>query len=349
MRVALVYDRLNKVGGAERVLQAFHELSPQADWYTSFWDPSHAPFSKDWRVRSFPYLRNHHEWFPWLMPFIFESYDFSSYDLVISIGSAEAKGIITRPGTTHLHYCLTPTRYLYSHAQEYLSNWLYRLIALWLRKWDQVASSRPDQMIAISTQVKNRIKKYYSRDSEVIFPPVDTQRFNLPFKKGEYFLIVSRLVPYKKIDVIIQAFNQLPNQQLVVIGTGSEESRLKRLAQGENIQFLGFVPEENLPAYFQHAHAYLQANTEDFGISMVEAQAAGLPVIAYQQGGASDIVIPNVTGILLKHNDVQSIITAVDNFDQKSFDREACRKNAARFDLQSWHLQFRNYLKPYGY
>src|SRR3989339_1084880 len=128
MRVCIVYDRLNKIGGAEQVLIAFHKLYPDADWYTSFWDPKGAPFSETWHVHSFTFLRKHHEWFPWLMPFIFESYDFRHYDLVISIGSAESKGVITRPGTVHLNYCLTPTRYLYSHAGEYLSNPVYRVI-----------------------------------------------------------------------------------------------------------------------------------------------------------------------------------------------------------------------------
>jgi hypothetical protein len=182
MRVALVYDRLNKTGGAERVLVAFHELFPDADWYTSVWDPSGAPFSRDWKVRSsfiskIPFLRRRHEILPLLMPFIFESFDFTPYDLVISIGSAESKGIVTRPETLHINYCLTPTRYLYSHSEEYLNNKLYQLLSKPLRAWDQVASTRPDTMIAISTQVKKRIKQYYDRDSEIIFPPVDTSKF----------------------------------------------------------------------------------------------------------------------------------------------------------------------------
>lgn len=354
MRVAIVYDRLNKVGGAEAVLLAFHDLFPAADWYTSLWNPATAPFSRTWNVHHFPYLHQHHEWFPWLMPFIFEAYDFRDYDLVISVGSAECKGIITQPGTFHLHYCLTPTRYLYSHAAEYLSNPLYRRVANYLRRWDQVAATRPDKMIAISNQVKTRIQKYYNRSSAVIFPPVNTQKFVSPRKLGSrttelppvYFLVVSRLVPYKKIDVLVRAFNLLPTRHLVIIGTGSQLSRLKRLAQS-NIHFLGFVPDSDLPSYYQPARAYLQANEEDFGISMVEAQAAGIPVIAYGAGGAVDIVIPGQTGLLLSSNTPSAFVTAVDKLDRMSFDREVCRANAERFSKTRWRKQITKYLSMY--
>ncbi len=358
MRVALVYDRLNKIGGAERVLVAFRQLFPQADWYTSFWDPASTPFTHGWTIHTSPFnrfswIRRHHEYFPWLMPFIFESFNFSNYDLVISIGSAEAKGIITRPGTLHLHYCLTPTRYLYSHASEYLHNPLYRFIGHYLRCWDQVAATRPDQMIAISTQVKNRIKKYYNRETSIIFPPVDTHKFSTPHRTlsidhipSSYFLVDSRLVPYKKIDVIVRAFNRLPEHHLVVIGIGSEMERLKKMAYS-NTHFLGSVPDHDLPAIYQHATAYLQVNEEDFGISMVEAQAAGIPVIAYYSGGASDIVLDNVTGLLLTANDVQSVSVAVDKSTRMSFDRVACQQQAKRFDVAVWKRNISTLLHSY--
>ena len=342
MRVALVYDRLNKVGGAESVLIEFSKLFPHADWYTSFWDPSSATFSSSWHVHSFPYLHQHHEWFPWVMPFIFESYDFSSYDLVISIGSAEAKGIITRPGTFHLHYCLTPTRYLYSHAREYLSNPLYRFIAHFLRRWDLVASTRPDEMIAISTHVKNRIKKYYKRNSLVIFPPVDTKRFSLTGTRenritglpNDYFLVVSRLVPYKKIEILVQAAN-LSGKSLVIIGEGSEQARLQRLA-GPTVHFLGHVDDQYLPRYYANCLAYLQATEEDFGIAMCEAQSAGKPVIAYGQGGVTDIIKHGITGILVELGTVAGFKRAMMEFDPTAFSSSVCRNNAARFDQAIW-------------
>ncbi|MBP9670184.1 glycosyltransferase [Candidatus Woesebacteria bacterium] len=341
MRVCLVYDRLNKIGGAEHVLQAFHKIFPDADWFTSFWDPKRAPFSKGWNVTSFPYLHTHHELFPWLMPFIFESYDFSGYDLVISIGSAESKGIITRPGTIHLNYCLTPTRYLYSHKEEYLSNPLYRLVGKYLRMWDLVASTRPDQMIAISTQVKKRIKHIYNRESEVIFPPVNTKRFQ-PTRMilvDNYFLVVSRLVAYKRIDILVRAANQ-SKKNLVVIGTGSEYQRLKKLA-GPTVNLLGHVEDDDLPKYYHNCLAYLQANEEDFGISMCEAQAAGRPVIAYKEGGAKDIVVPGKTGILLEDSSVSSFAKVLAEFDTMSFVSRDCQQNASRFDQDKWIKQIK--------
>ena len=342
MRVALVYDRLNKLGGAEHVLTSFHTLFPEANWYTSVWDPSTAPFSAFWKVHSFPYLHQHHEWFPWLMPFIFESFDFSAYDLVISIGSAESKGVITPPSTVHLNYCLTPTRYLYSHKKQYLTTPVHRFIAKYLRAWDQVASTRPDIMIAISTQVKKRINKYYNRDSEVIFPPVNVAKFNhrpltinhLPYS---YFLTVSRLVPYKNIDVLVKAFNQ-NGKILIVIGTGSQERYLRKLAKS-NVHILGSIDEELLVGYYQHAKAFLQANEEDFGIAMCEAQAAGIPVIAHSSGGALDIVQDGQTGLLFKQTSVSSICQAIDIFETMSFDRQACQRNARHFDQTAWAVK----------
>ncbi|PIR99135.1 glycosyltransferase family 4 protein [Candidatus Collierbacteria bacterium CG10_big_fil_rev_8_21_14_0_10_44_9] len=343
MAVALVYDRINKIGGAEQVLLAFNELYPEADWYTGFWNPLTAPFSRTWRVHSFRFLHNHHEWFPWIMPFIFESFDFGSYDLVISIGSAESKGIITRPGTVHLNYCLTPTRYLYSHKDEYLSNPVYRFVANILRKWDLVASIRPDEMIAISTQVKNRIKKYYKRDSDIVFPPVDVNKYYtsiMPTRTllvGEYFLTVSRLVSYKKIDVLIKAANHA-QVNLMIIGEGAQYKKLKALA-GPTVTFLGLVPDKDLPKYYQNCKAFLHAGEEDFGIGMVEAQAAGRPVIAYREGGAQDIVIPGKTGILLEENSIVSFTTVLKEFDTMTFDPLDCQNNAQRFDKSIWMKQ----------
>lgn len=341
MRVALVYDRLNKLGGAEQVLIAFAKLYPGADWYTSFWDPIGAPFSRNWKVFSFPYLRHHHEWFPWAMPFIFESFDLSGYDLVISIGSAESKGVITKPETLHLNYCLTPTRYLYSHRDHYLTNPLYRRVAQVLRKWDLVAATRPDEMIAISTQVKKRIKDVYNRTSAIIFPPVDTAKFAKPssfepaFKN--YYLTVARLVSYKRLEVLVQAFNE-NKRTLVIIGEGSERKRLKRMAS-HNVHFLGSVSDQELIGYYQHAKAFLHAGEEDFGIAMCEAQAAGIPVIAYKRGGASDIVQPGVTGLLVEESSATSFNHALLEFDTIAFESAVCQQNVRRFDQTNWIKQ----------
>ena len=351
MRVALVYDRLNKIGGAEKVLEAFHQIYPKADWYTSVWNPRRAPFSKGWRVYTswvnhIPYLRNHHEWIPWLMPFIFESFDFSAYDLVISIGSAEAKGIITGTRTTHINYCLTPTRYLYSHRSEYLSNPLYRLIAKYLRKWDLVAATRPDTMIAISTQVKKRIKDIYNREVDIIFPPIDTKKFSAKFLsptssllESNYYLTVSRLVPYKRLDKLIEVFNQ-NGLTLVIVGEGSDLARLKRLAQ-PNIIFTGAVSDTQLDGYYQNCRAFVHAGEEDFGIAMCEALAAGKPVIARALGGALDIVQDAESGILVQSDTLTDWQRAITACEKTTFSIAACQQNACRFDQTKWITQMK--------
>lgn len=352
MRVAIVYDRLNKIGGAEVVLVQFAKLFPQAHWYTSVWEPSKTPYAKNWKIHTswlsrIPWLRTHHEWIPYLMPFVFESFIFDSYDLVISIGSAESKGIITKPGTLHLNYCLTPTRYLYSHESHYLTNPIYRLIAKYLRLWDQVASTRPDIMIAISTQVKKRIQKVYNRDVDIIFPPVATKKFaqksSFVPKFKDYYLTVSRLVSYKKIEILVNTFNQ-NGKTLLIIGTGSEFKRLARLAK-PNVHLLGSVSDEQLVGYYQHAKAFLQANEEDFGISMCEALASGTPVIAYQEGGASDIVQNGKTGILVESSSPQAFNQAIDSLDTLDFDREVISKSIIHFDQEFWKLKISERIK----
>lgn len=363
MRVALVYEHLNKIGGAEHVLQAFAELFPDADWYTSVWDRERAPFSRSWRVHTpwfgrLPWLRTHHEILAPLMPFIFEGFDLSGYDLVVSIGSAEAKGVITRPHTVHLNYCLTPTRYLWSHRERYLRSAQFGAWQRWLRPllvwlfdrlatWDQVAATRPDYMMAISTQVKKRITRYYDRDTEVIFPPVDIDQFSqkatVPSRTAElpncrptgpFYLVVSRLVPYKKIDFLVRLCTEL-KKELVIVGTGVEYKRLKKLA-GPTVHLVGHVAERELDLYYHSCRAFLQANTEDFGIAMVEAQAAGKPVVAYAQGGSLDIVQDGVTGILVQSRTRAAWAQALAHVEQTSWDVTACRTNARRFAKSKW-------------
>jgi glycosyltransferase involved in cell wall biosynthesis len=242
---------------------------------------------------------------------------------------------------------LTPTRYLYSHANLYLTNPITRYLGKILRNWDFVASTRPDSMISISTQVKNRIQKYYNRNSKIIFPPVDINKFqqksNFIPKYQNYFLIVSRLVAYKKIDILIEACNQT-RQTLVILGQGREMSHLSRLA-GPTVHLLGFVADDVLVGYYQHCRALLQASEEDFGISMVEAQASGKPVIAYQVGGASDIVKPGETGILVKKQSSKSFSLALSKFDTMSFVPANCIKNATRFNTAYWKQQMLERIK----
>ena len=363
MRVALVYDHLNKIGGAEVVLQNFHALYPEADWYTSVWNKKRTPFSSSWKVTAswlnrIPVLRNHHELVPFLMPCIFESFDLSDYDLVISIGSY-AKGVITRADSLHINYCLTPTRYLWSHQDLYLKKPqfgllqrvftpLIKLIFRHLRNWDLVASTRPDHMISISEHVKKRVQKYYNRDSQVIYPPVDLAKFASlprgpsPRLPSDYYLVVSRLVPYKNIDLLIKAFAN-SNRQLFVVGTGSELSRLKKLATN-NIVLVGEVSDEELRSYYQNCLAFLQANTEDFGISMVEALSAGKPVIAYREGGAGEIVQDGKTGLLVKTQSVKEFREALDTFETMEFLASSCKDSVTKFDSLKWQKRIKSYI-----
>jgi len=359
LRVALVYDRLNKVGGAEEILIALSELYPLADWYTSVYDPTRAPFAKNWNVypsflNRLPFFRSRHELVPFLMPFIFESFDFTSYDLVISVGSAEAKGLITRPETLHVNYCLTPTRYLWSHKEEYLVNNQFGFLQKLLRpfgekvisllsRWDYVAAQRPDYMISISEHVKKRVQQYYHRESTVIYPPVDLSKFSqrgLKPQISNYYLVVARLVPYKRLDLIVKAFNQ-SGRELVIVGEGTSQRQLLKLAH-PNIHFLGFIPDHELVGLYQHCSAFIQINEEDFGIAMCEALAAGRPVIAFNRGGAQEIVTPGVNGLLYSAQTASCLNTELDKYERMNFVAEKCRASVAKFAKVTWKKTYQS-------
>lgn len=291
-KIALVYDRVNKWGGAEEVLLALHEIFPDAPLYTSVYSPQSAPWAKVFPhvytsfLQKIPFLRTHHEWMPFLMPLAFESFNFHGYDAVISVTSSDAKGIITPPGVFHFCYCLTPTRYLWSHRQEYSSHVpkIFHSVFDYLQRWDLVAAARPDALVSISNTVKDRVGKFYHRDSEVLYPPVNTSmpKHIVPPLETSYFLYLGRLVSYKNPYGVIQAFNQL-GKQLVVIGSGAEEKRLKKIAQ-PNIAFKGFLSHAEKLSYLKHCQALVFFHEEDFGIVPVEAQAHGRPVIALNKG-----------------------------------------------------------------
>src|SRR3989344_6942879 len=349
MKVALVYDRVNKWGGAERVLLALHEIWPDAPLFTGVYNPQSAKWADVFEVKpslidKLIFTRTRHELFAWLMPFGFENFLFDDYDLVISVTSAEAKGIITKPKTLHICYCLTPTRYLWSGKDVYENTpgmWGLGL-RVWgptLRKWDLVASSRPDHYIAISKRVKDRIKKYYQRDSDVIYPPVDI--FQSTSSKSEYFLVVSRFVCYKRVDIIIDAFNHL-GWPLVIIGDGLQRKELQERAD-KNIRFIDrHLTEEELHAYYGNCRALISAADEDFGIAAVEAMGAGKPVISFSESGISEVVESGKTGIFFEEKNKRAIISALQTFIKKRFDPEFCRKQAQRFAKERFKKEFKN-------
>lgn len=353
-RIAFVYDRVNKWGGAERVLLALHEIWPDAPLYTAVYNPQTATWAKPINViasnlNRLQLIKTHHEWFASLMPYAFESFNFSAYDIVISITSAEAKGIITKPNQLHLCYLLTPTRYLWSHRHEYQGKGLLRTIRKpfmnSLARWDLVAASRPDNYIAISQVVAKRCQTYYHRQcNHVIYPPVEVTTFgNHPSSclKPEpgYFLIVSRLVPYKQVDLAIKACNQT-GDRLIVVGTGSELTRLKKLA-GPTITFTGHISDSELACYYHHAKALLFPQEEEFGIVALEAQSAGLPVIAYKKGSASEIIKPGETGILFDTQTESSLITAIHTFKSHTWYDKTIRAHARQFDRIRFIRQFK--------
>jgi len=358
IKVALVYDRVNKWGGAERVLLALHRIFPKADLFTSVYNPKTASWAKTFPniytsfLQRFPFAKSFHQAFPWLMPLAFESLNFDSYDLVISLTSEAAKGIITKPKTKHICYLLTPTRYLWSHYDDYFRDialrFLSRPIVSYLRHWDKIAAFRPDKVVSISQEVKRRVKKYYGLDSEVIYPPIyfgetsfKTQLNPNPgFNPQDYYLVVSRLEPYKKVDLVVEAFNEL-GKNLVVIGAGSQMFFLKRKAK-PNIKFFGNVDDKALVLYYQNAKALIMPQYEDFGLVSLEAQNYFLPVIAYRKGGACETVLEGKTGVFFDKQDVFSLVDAINRFAKMKFNRDDFKSNLKKFSFDRFRESFLN-------
>ena len=365
MKVAIVYDRVNKWGGAERVLLALHEIFPKAPLYTSVYDSEKAPWAKVFPViktsflQKLPFAKSNHELLPFLMPLAFESFDLSRFDLVISVTSEAAKGVRTKPATMHICYLLTPTRYLWSGKSFYFKNppskfgfipffgVISKPFVRYLKRWDVKASERPDKLIAISTEVRNRIKRYYKRESEIIFPPVDMTfaAGHVPGrqKKRKYYLIVNRLIPYKKVDLAIRAFNRL-KYPLYIVGSGSEEAKLKEIA-GSNIKFFGQVDDTKLKELYSGAKALIMPQEEDFGIVAAEAQSAGVPVVAYKKGGVLDTVTPGITGVFFDKQESRSLIKAVRKFEKMRFSYKNLTENAKRFSKKRFKKQFVDFVK----
>ncbi len=346
MRVALVHDWLNQYGGAERVLEQLVALFPQAPLYTSiYWREEMPAAYKAWPIRPLwmdrlPGIHRHHQLYFPLYALAFAALDLSGggYDVVVSNKSGFCHG--TRTGTTpHLCYCLAPTRYVWEFeayaAREQLSPLLKAalrpLVAL-LRRWDYRVAQRPAlHFIAISTEIQARIRRYYHRASAIIHPPVDIARYRPAPDHDDYYLIVSRLVPYKRIDLAVKAFTRL-GLPLRIAGKGRDRAALEAMA-GPNVAFLGHVPDEALPSLMARCKALIFPGREDFGITPVEVQAAGRPVIAYGAGGALDTVIPGETGIFFHEATPESLAEAVLAFDADAVDPLACRANAERFSV----------------
>ncbi|MBU2037179.1 glycosyltransferase [Patescibacteria group bacterium] len=357
MRVALVHDYLNQYGGAERVLEVFCEIWPDAPIFTLVYDKQRTGGAFEGRkirtsfLQKVPLAKTHHRPFLMLMPLAIEQFDLLKYDLVISSSASFAKGVITRPDALHICYCHTPTRYVWDDSQKYINEFNYPsfikkgipLFLNYLRVWDESAAERPDVYLANSQFVASRIKKYYNRQSRVIYPPVKTENFHLDGKTEDYFLIVVRFLPYKKIDLAISAFNEL-GWPLKIIGDGPDRNRLKKMA-GSNIEFIGLVAEKNLSDYFARCRAFIFPQEEDFGITAIEAMAAGRPVIAFRGGGALETVEEGKTGLFFNEQTPESLIATLKKFNQADFSPSYIRQKAEQFDKKIFKGKIKEFVE----
>ena len=360
-RVAVIHDWLPLVGGAERVLEQILELYPNADIYTLFDSVSRddAPFLKNRNIitsglQKLPRIEKYYRNLLPLLPYTIEQFDLRHYELIISSSSAVAKGVISSPDQLHVCYCHSPMRYAWDLQAHYLKHTglssglrsiFIRYVLHKMRIWDVVSSNRVDAFIANSSYIAERINKTYRRESTVINPPVNIARFQIQTKKEDFYLAASRQVPYKRIDLIVEAFKQCPDKQLIVIGDGPEHKKIKALA-GANVQILGFQSDAVLVDYMRRAKAFLFAAQEDFGILPVEAQACGTPVIAYGRGGARETVIDKRTGLLFDEQTVPSLLDAIERFERlkDQFNANEIRQHATSFSEEHFKQNFKVFI-----
>lgn len=357
MRVALVHDWLNQVGGAEDVLAALVDLYPQSPVFTSIYAPEVMPeFYKSWDIRpmwldNMPMIHQRHQPYLPLYPVAWGGKTISGYDVILSNKSGFCHGVGYAEGTLHVCYCLAPTRYVWQLdayiAREGLgraAQAVLRPMVARLKRWDYNAAQKVHQFIAISTEIQERIKTYYDRDSVIIYPPVDVARFAAAdAQPQDYYLIVSRLIPYKRIDLAVQAATRL-NLPLKIGGKGRDMERLQAMA-GPTVEFLGYVPDDHLPGLMAGCKAFLFPGLEDFGITPVQAQAAGRPVIAYGGGGALDTVLPGKTGEHFHEMTVDSLAAVMESFDAEAYDPAVLRQHAMQFDLTVFNRQITDFVE----
>ena len=357
MKVAIVHDWLTGMRGGERVLEILCEIFPQAHIYTLLFIKGKLSSKIENMnisttfVQMLPFIKKYYEYYLPFYPIAIEGLQLNKYDLVISSSHCVAKGVVSSPGSCSICYCHTPMRYVWDRYYDYfLTNsdskvifkYIVKFFSHYLRMWDVTSSSRVDHFIANSKYVSQRIKKFYRRDATVIYPPVDCSRFNISNKIGDYYLIVSALRPYKRIDIAIEAFNEL-GLHLKIIGTGKHETQLKKLAKS-NIEFLGYLPDEEIPEYFSQCKGLIFPGIEDFGIVPLEVQASGRPVIAYSAGGVLESVIEGETGIFFHNQTKDALIDAVKRFQKVKFDPEKIRNYALKFEKEVFKKNFEKFV-----
>ncbi len=364
MRVAIVHEWLVSYAGSERVLEQMLRVLPQADLFAlvDFLPDRERGFLGGRSVRTsflqkMPLARGSFRKYLALMPLAVEQFDMSGYDLVVSSSHAVAKGVITGPDQLHLCMCYSPMRYAWDLQHQYLSasglgrgvkSLPVRLVLHYLRQWDARTANGVDEFIAISRFIARRIRKVYRRRSHVIYPPVNVDAFPLRREKEDFYLAASRMAPYKRMDLIAEAFAHMPSRRLIVIGAGPQLSKVRRIARSAgNISVLGYQPDDVLLDHMQRARAFVFAAEEDFGILPVEAQACGTPVIAFGRGGATETVIDGRTGVLFDTQTPQALIKAVERFEQAStdFDPDLLRQNAERFGCERFRREFAEFVE----
>jgi glycosyltransferase involved in cell wall biosynthesis len=357
MRIALVHDHLTQDGGAERVLRVFREIFPDAPVYALVYDKKKMGKEFDGKnvktsfIQKIPGGVKKFKWFLPLMPLATEKYELDGYDVVLSNSSALSKGVITRPDTLHICYCHTPTRYLWTDTHLYIrelshGSLVKKAISLMLprlRIWDRMAAERVDKFIANSKTVQKRISKYYGRESDVIYPPVDVFGFSIAPRQENYYLAGGRLVPYKRFDVVVRAFNKL-GIPLKIFGEGPELQKLREMAK-PNIEFLGKVTDEQKKELYQKCLAFIHPQEEDFGLMVVEAMASGRPVIAYPKGGATETVVDGKTGKFFPDQSWESLAHTVIRFKPEEYRPEEIRAHAAQFDVGEFKNKIKNYIE----
>jgi len=361
-RIAFIHDWLTSWGGAEMVLQSLLEIWPDAPVYTIVSDNTgqcKELIAKYQIVDSFiarlPRAKTAYRSYLPLMPLAVEQFDLSSYDIVISNSHAVAKGVLTGPDQLHISYIHTPMRYAWDLQHEYLrqsgltggvKGLLARLLLHYIRLWDLSTTNNIDEIIVNSRFVARRVAKIYRRDSIIIHPPVDVNRFTMQKDKEDFYLTASRMVPYKRIDLIVQAFSQMTNRTVVVIGDGPELRKI-RSGAGSNIIFKGYQPFDTLKDYLQRAKAFIFAAQEDFGIMPVEAQACGTPVIAYGKGGALETIKAGQTGLFFYEQTMEAVIAAINAFENNkfTFQPQELRQQAEKFGKQRFQEEFKSFVE----
>jgi len=358
LKIALVYDWIDTpYGGAEKVLMALQEIFPQAVLFTSIYSPTNAPWAKNFLIKTsflqkFPF-RSFRIFTSLFMPLAFESLDLSAFNVIISVSSGPAKGVITRPDQLHINYCLTPPRYLFTHKKRYFQSIKYSQLPIlktlidnminYLTWWDLAASSRPDVYVPISRVVRKRIEKNYHRQTEaVIYPPVYMPKSSTitPAKSADYYLVVARLVGYKKVDVAIKACEQL-HRKLVIVGTGSELHKLQMLAKSSNTIFVGNIGNDKLTKLYNQARALIMVGEEDFGITGLEALAMGVPVIVNTHSGVAELIEDGLQGVHLSDESVGSLITAIKKVETINFDPKKLQHQSQTYQLAVFKQQFK--------